>query len=281
MVDDERRSRATRAAAETALAHIVYHHGSTPAFVLLGGLMPDYLCGTSAYQHAGTTDVDVQVDLELAAGAVHAIALERALRAAGFHPDTERVWRWSTVHAGVRAVIKFELLADTEAEQNGTVVRFAECEALGAVNLRGTGYASRDVQTRTLTARIESREQVVEINTAGLAGFLLAKTFAARNRRKTKDWYDIAFVLLHNDAGGPEAAADAILARFSPSELGQSAVRTALDDLAANFSTPSAQGPLAYAEQMALDHQELDRRTLAADAVVAVRTFHARLTSVA
>jgi hypothetical protein len=51
-------------------------------------------------------------------------------------------------------------------------------------------------------------------------------------------------------------------------------VRTALDDLLANFAAPDAQGPTAYAEQMTIDHPELDTTTLLADAVVAVETFH-------
>ncbi len=52
----------------------------------------------------------------------------------------------------------------------------------------------------------------------GLAGFLLAKNAAARSRQRPKDWYDIAFVLLHNDEGGPEAAAHGVLKKF-PDEL--------------------------------------------------------------
>jgi len=36
----------------------------------------------------------------------------------------------------------------------------------------------------------------VEVSVAGIAGVLLAKTAAAYSRRKPKDWYDIAFVLL-------------------------------------------------------------------------------------
>lgn len=42
----------------------------------------------------------------------------------------------------------------------------------------------------------------------------------------------------------------------------------------------AAQGPQAYAEQMLLDHPELDRATLEADAILAVAEFHARLLSV-
>lgn len=110
----------------------------------------------------------------------------------------------------------------------------------------------------------------------GLAGFLLAKCAAARSRRKAKDWYDLAFVLVHNDAGGPTQAADAVLARFADDLPG---VRTALDDLSANFADHAAQGTQAYAEQMLLDHPNLDRTTLLADAVVSVSAFHDRLYS--
>ncbi len=49
---------------------------------------------------------------------------------------------------------------------------------------------------------------------AGIAGFLLAKCAATRSRRKPKDWYDIAYVLLHNDIGGPAAATEAVLDKF-------------------------------------------------------------------
>lgn len=100
----------------------------------------------------------------------------------------------------------------------------------------------------------------------------MAKTAAARDRRKTKDWYDIAFVLLHNDAGGPEEAARAVLECFPGEIVG--GTRTALDDLAANFADTSSQGAKAYADQMMVDHPAIDRSAAIADSVVAVRTFH-------
>jgi hypothetical protein len=53
--------------------------------------------------------------------------------------------------------------------------------------------------------------------------------------------------------------------------------RSALDDLRANFAVSDAQGPAAYASQFALDHPGLDAAQLRADAVVAVRAFHADL----
>lgn len=173
--------------------------------------------------------------------------------------------------------MKFELLTDLDSKPAGAVVNFDSCEALGAVNLWGTGFAARDYVPRAISARIGGVRYEVDVNVAGLAGFLLAKVAAAHGRRKPKDWYDIAFVLLNNNAGGPEAAAEAVRARFGKEIIG--VARTALDDLHANFAAPNAQGPSAYASQFALDYPELDVAELRADAVVAVRAFHAAMFS--
>jgi hypothetical protein len=270
MVYEPPRSRAARAAAERALVRIVHHYGGIPDFVLLGGLMPEYLCSSSDLTHAGTTDVDVQVDLEIAAGSANGERLERALRAAGFKPDNSTVWRWSSTELDARTMVKFELLADLEDQPTEVTVRFDSSPSLGAVNLRGTGFASRDVEKKELRAEVDNLERQVEIYVTGLAGFLMAKTAAARARRKPKDWYDIAFVLLHNDKGGPEAAARAVLERFGPPK-GPS--RTAINELAGNFSGSRDQGPQAYASQMMIDHPDSDHPTLATDAVLAVRAF--------
>lgn len=272
MPEEPERTRAARRAAETALVRIVHHYGERPGFVLLGGLVPELLCSTSSFLHAGTTDVDVQVDLEIASGAVNMSRLETALRNAEFEPTAERIWRWSTEQDQVRSVIKFELLADVGSMPAQAIVTFDGCQHLGAVNLRGTGFAARDTAIRPISARVGGDLRNVEINVTGLAGFLLAKASAAYSRRKPKDWYDIAFVLLHNDNGGVKAAADAVHSKFGGELVG--APRTALDELAANFSAPGDQGPLAYSSQMRVDHPEQDDTTLRADAVVAVSAFH-------
>ena len=132
----------------------------------------------------------------------------------------------------------------------GATVIFDDCEHLGAANLRGAGFAARDVEVRRISAKDGGVWRNVEVNVTGLAGFLLAKVAAAHGRRKAKDWYDIAFVLLHNDAGGPQAAVQLVLDTFG-ADLG--GLTTALQDLAANFSDPRAQGPTAYAEQFAIE----------------------------
>ena len=114
MAEAPERSRAARRAAERALVRVVHHYGGRPEFVVLGGLVPELLCARSGYQHAGTLDVDVQVNLEIACGSVQMRRLELALRNAEFDPDGERVWRWKADGRDQGAVIKFELLADLE-----------------------------------------------------------------------------------------------------------------------------------------------------------------------
>ncbi len=275
MVDDLAiRSRVARDAAEKALVHVVRHYGERPEFVVLGGLVPELLCSESEFQHAGTIDIDVQVDLEIARGAVNTARLEQALRDAGFAPENATIWRWVADGVFGAPVVKFELLADLQDRPAEATISFDACECLGAVNLRGTGFAARDIEVRELNVRDGNVMYTAEVNVSGVAGFLLAKTAAAFSRRKAKDWYDIAFVLSHNDAGGTDAVVTRIEQRFIH-EI--AALRTAFTDLGANFENPAAQGSRAYVTQMRIDHPDLDPQTLAADAIVAVEAFCRRL----
>jgi hypothetical protein len=273
--DDVPRSRVARNSAEAALVRVVRHFGSLPQFVVLGGLVPDLLCAGAPVRHAGTTDVDVQVDLEIAQGSVNTVRLEHALLKADFRPDNERIWRWESREDGIRAVVKFELLSDLDDTPAGATVRFDGCENLGAANLRGTRFAARDRIVRELVAGQPDEGTRVAVYVTGLAGFLLAKCAAAYGRRKPKDWYDIAFVLLHNEAGGPSQAAESVTRRFAAELTGE--IGTAVRDLAANFADPRAQGPSAYVDQLIVDHSDHDPEEAAIDAVTAVQAFCSNL----
>ena len=116
----------------------------------------------------------VQVDLEIACGSVNTTRLEQALRDAEFEPDSQRVWRWTANDSVPGTVVKFELLADLGDVPTEATVEFHGCDQLGAVNLRGTGFASRDVEVRELRTRVGGVEHIAEMNVTGLAGFLLA-----------------------------------------------------------------------------------------------------------
>lgn len=274
MSDGIERTGRARRAAELALVRVCNHYGERPNFVLLGGLVPALLCSDSDRLHAGTTDVDVQVDLEISGGADHARQLEIALKNADFRVDSEQIWRWETVQGGgYKAVIKFELLADLDDQPQGANIHFNNTQKLGAINLRGTGYASKDYTPTSLVAYDQGARITAEVNVTGLAGFLLAKTAAAYGRHKAKDYYDIAFVLLHHnevfDDSGPLDPGDVVLQRLgAPVEL-----RAAVEDLAANFADDRAQGVQAYVEQLLINNPGLDPATAATDAQLAVAAF--------
>jgi hypothetical protein len=172
--EDLPRSLAARAAAELALIRIATYYGGRPEFVLIGGLVPALLCSQAETRHAGTTDVDVQVNLEIGAGSVNTARLEKALRDADFRPDAERVWRWKSDVGPLGATVKFELLADLATQPAGVTLRFDNCEHLGAANLRGTGFAARDREVRELAGYDHGILRQAEIYVTGLADFLLA-----------------------------------------------------------------------------------------------------------
>ncbi len=275
-MSDPERSRAARDLAERALVRLVQQYGDVPEFVLLGGLVPDLLCSNAALRHIGTTDVDVQVDLEIQGGSVNGARLERALGRAGFRQDSERVWRWKDESAP-GMVVKIEFLADQDDVPNQSVVSFDQCESLGAVNLRGSGFASRDYELRPITAEVDGVTVSVQLRVATLPAYSLAKVHAAHGRGLTKDWYDVAYVLLHNDGGGPGAAADRVIDRFGAMIVGST--ETALAELSANFTDADSQGSIAYATTMSGMHADLDFNVLANDAVAAVAVFIGGLSS--
>lgn len=94
----------------------------------------------------------------------------------------------------------------------------------------------------------------------------------SRVTRRIKDWYDVAYVLIHNDAGGPRSAAAVVIDRFADDITGET--RTALDDLAYNFVSTDAQGPQAYAGTMLDLHPDRDWVDLLSnDAVTAVEVL--------
>lgn len=249
------------------------HFGSTDIpVVVLGGLVPEMLCTTTEARHQGTTDVDIQMNLEVELAGEHAFELEQALLAAGFSADPEQMWRWLDHEHG--AVDNVEFLCDLDYEPAESLVMFSGAKMLGAVNLRGTGYAARDWTIHNLSATIHDRPVAAQVRFAALAGYLLAKVHALRTRRFEKDMYDFAYVLIHNDVGGPGPAADEVMAKFGDD---LPSLHSMFREAGASFSSPADAVPTAYARLAVDSEPEEDPARLAADAYAAVTEFLVRL----
>ena len=67
-VDTDTGERQRCSSATLMLVRVVRPYGGRPGFVLLGGLVPAPLCANSPWRGVGTTDVDVQVNFEIAGG---------------------------------------------------------------------------------------------------------------------------------------------------------------------------------------------------------------------
>lgn len=270
----EERSPEARARAESALVRLLHEMGEgAPFLVVLGGLVPAVLARDTTGvipEHLGTTDVDVllvsQIDPDADLGVV-----ERALEALQFKPDPEQDgWRWQgTIDS---TPVSIEFLCDLSQYREGESVRPNGSRRLGAANLRGTGYVAHDFQWEDITGELANGTEVqVSVRFAGLQGYLLSKCVALRSRAATKDYYDLAYVLLHNRAGGPEDAAQA---------LREGALSNALDPLKSTFleireryRNTSDIGPRSYAEQaIQVDPQTVEIE-LRVDAVDAVQRF--------
>lgn len=270
--DEPQRSPEARQLAERALVALLHELGETELeIVILGGLVPEVLTSGQhppAPPHLGTADVDVLLVTRISTEKDHS-AVEESLRRIGFEPE-DGGWRWRGRIDG--RPVKIEFLCDLETEREFAQVRPPGCRDLAAQNLRGTGWVAEDWEAQTLSSVLPDGSAVnVEARFARLGGYLLSKCVAARTRGATKDFYDLAYVLLHNRAGGPSEAAAAVQTgalSTAPAQL-----RNVLTEIGERYRTPNAVGPSAYAAESLLIEPEADEAGLRADAVAAVAEF--------
>lgn len=266
------RSPEARELAERALVNLLHGFEEIETeIVVLGGLVPEVLTSGQdppAPAHLGTTDVDILLvtHLTLESNLGH---VQRALTNMDFKPVNEG-WRWRGHWGG--PPVKIEFLCDLDSRREFEVVELLGCDSLVAQNLRGTGYVARDWSWKNLRARLpDGMDVTVQARFAQLSGYLLSKLVAARNRGADKDFYDLAYVLLHNRAGGPREAAQTIEA--GPLREALPALASTLIEIAQRYRVPNAIGPAGFAAESLKAMPNANEAELRADAVAAVTEF--------
>jgi hypothetical protein len=269
---DEERSPAARARAERALCMLATHIADEDVpLIVLGGLMPEILTEgrETGPLHLGTSDVDMLLvaHLEQSEGLTR---IEAALEVARFEPiPGENGWRWRGIVDGF--AVKVEFLCDLDTEPEG-IVAIPGCRILRANNLRGTGYVAADWTVRELTADVPGLgPTTVRVRFAGLEGYLLTKCVAVRHRGKDKDHYDLVFVLIHNRAGGPSAAARQLLTGKLAERL--PALRSTLLEVRERFYSVTSAGPKGFAAESSRADPSAAENQSRALAVAAVHEF--------
>ncbi|MFN8073982.1 MAG: hypothetical protein U0Q15_01020 [Kineosporiaceae bacterium] len=276
--DEAPRSALARELAEEALLRLVRAVGDRGAeLVVVGGLVPARLTTVSPAVHIGTTDVDIVVDLALVWDRDEQDFgwLERGLREAGFDEDLRSGggWRWRTTIEGWS--VKVELLCDLRLDPSWGPHPLPGCARASAINLPGPAAARRDAVMLPVRGRSTDPAELRSVRHAGLGGYLVAKASAVVRRGEARDRYDFAFVLIHNDDGGPTAASEAV-ARLG-SDVVDHDVRTCLDAAIALFVDADRPGAREYASGMTAAGDPTEEAVLLEDATSAALEFRAHL----
>ena len=271
------RSPEARELAEDALVRLLDAlEGHELDLIVLGGLVPELLTrgqGAETPGHLGTTDIDIHISF-VADTKSNLGALEAALEAIEAEPDPKiDGWRWLIPIEGTR--VKVEFLCDLEDEQAGATILLPGCRRVTAANLRGTGFVARDWVEEKIERTKAGETKVRRARFAGLEGYLMAKSHAARYRGEEKDYYDLVHVLLYNRAGGPEQAGTLLTqGRFAADVQ---ASRSIFREIEARFVETADFGPKSYSQQALRVEPEADQAQLAQDAVGAIAEFIAAL----
>ena len=184
---------------------------------LIGGLVPRYLVperppGTLA--HAGTSDVDIVVELEMLASTEAYYRLEKNLKRLDFeraeNDDGEKQsWRWQTKsETGISVIL--ELLAEYPQTSGGDVQRLPVAGNISALNIPHASMVFDHHHTKEIRAELLGGNGVAieNIRYADLVSFTCLKAFAFDHRRERKDVHDLVYCI-EFAAGGLDAVTEA------------------------------------------------------------------------
>jgi hypothetical protein len=183
---------------------------------LVGGLVPRYLVSDKPPDvpaHAGTSDVDVVIELQMLTETEAYHTLEENLKKMGFERSEnskgEKLsWRWHT-YTEDRALVVLELLADNPELSGGKVQPLPTDGSISALNIPHASMVFDHYETVELTAELLGQNGVATetVRLADLVSFTCLKAFAFDQRHERKDAHDLAYCIEHR-RGGPEAAAE-------------------------------------------------------------------------
>lgn len=244
---------------------------------LAGGLVPRYLIQRQARgqqglaPHAGTTDVDLVLDLQVLATVEAYRRLEQNLRALGFVRGTNdegRVQHFSwrkPVGGGIAVVV--DLLCDADSGEGGEVAELPGERRLSALKIPGAHLIIRDhIEVELTAALLDERGVAAEtVRLANVVPFVVLKALAYEDRFEEKDAYDLVYCLMHYGHGPEDVAAQFAdrLALWPDEPLLQRAVEILRVRFASDEHTPGARkdGPISYARFLAdPGRRDLDAR---------------------
>jgi hypothetical protein len=185
---------------------------------LVGGLVPRYLAPENpphVPRHAGTTDVDVVLNIEvLIREGQNYSSLRDQLRDAGFSRlevnGRRSSWQWICTVGAYPIVIEF--LQHTDGEGSGTLASISK-EDVSACRIAHVGIVQDWFEQKDVTVELEDGVRTETIRFADAVSFTVLKALAYDSRGERKDAADLHHVLQY--AGDLHTIADRFTARIS------------------------------------------------------------------
>jgi hypothetical protein len=204
--------------------------------VLVGGLVPKYLCGnvsSNALPHPATLDVDLGIALATDSGQYGSLLWE--LRGQGFQSSAQHPSRFEKSVQGITIPIDF--LVEKPPFSTGS----AQVEDITAGIMPGVDRALATARTVTVAGvDLHGARQKLDARVCEVGPFLALKLRAFFHRQQPKDAFDILYTILHYDGGTSKA-----LAGFAEEvRLGNPACVDALRTLREHFANETDPGPV-------------------------------------
>ncbi|TSA37359.1 MAG: hypothetical protein D4R65_00970 [Verrucomicrobiaceae bacterium] len=205
--------------------------------VLIGGLVPKYLCGDLAVQRnlPRPATLDVDLGIALAADASQYSNLLWDLAAQGFSPNKITPSRYEKV------INDFTVPLDFLVERAPATTGTAQVADITAGIMPGVERALATARRMTISGvDLHGAEQKLSARICEVGPFLALKLRAFYSRQQPKDAFDILYTILHYDGG-----TDAAIAAFAEEvRLGNPACPDALQTLRKHFPDENAPGPV-------------------------------------
>lgn len=205
--------------------------------VLVGGLVPKYLCGDHTAQRTlprpATIDVDLGIALAADSGQYGSLLWE--LSGQGFRASERHPARLEKTIGGFPVYLDF--LVEHAPHTSGSV-RVDEITASIMPGVDRALATARSIAVRGVDLHGARQNFVARVCEVG--PFLALKLRAFGDRQQPKDAFDILYTILHYDCG-PDAAIAAFAEEVG---LGNPACADALRTLHEHFGTETAPGPV-------------------------------------
>lgn len=205
--------------------------------VLVGGLVPKYLCGDLNQQrrlpHPATLDVDLGIALAADSGQYGSLFWE--LAGQGFKRSAKHPARLE------KTIGDFPIYVDFLVENPPHTSGSAQVEDITASSMPGVDRALATARSIEVTGvDLHGADQKLIARVCEVGPFLALKLRAFCDRQQPKDAFDVLYTLRHYDGG----SAAAIAAFAEEVRVGNPACTDAVRTLQEHFQTETSPGPV-------------------------------------